>query len=838
MKENKANGFMKKIAIFIVDKRKAFLVLFLIAGIYGIASMSKVGVNNDLTEYLGDDTETRLGLDIMDNEFVTFGNGKILITNITYDKALELAKGMEKINGISGVKFYDKDDEDDEYEDDDIEDYYKDSSALYTLTFEEPEDTELSQQAIAAVRQYITDYDAYVYTTVDKDDAASLKQDMKLILIIVIIIIIVVLLFTSVTYMEIVIFLMTFAMAAILNMGTNYWFTEISYITNAVGSVLQLALAIDYAIILFHRFIEEREHFETREALIEALTKAIPEISSSSLTTIAGMAALTVMQFGIGLDMGRVLIKAIILSMLSVFCFMPALIVMFSKAIEKTKHKNFVPTITNWGKFVVKTRYIVIPIFLFVLIFGCIWSAKCHYIYDVNSIDSLKKDEYLTSKARIEETFETTNTLALILPKGDYQKEAKIISILKNIKEVDDVVGLANIEVGDNDEYVLTDSLNPRQFAEVADVDIDLVKLVYQAYAIDKEEYGAFMSSLDEYDIPIINMVDFIYEQKEKGGLNLDEEKSEDIDEIYEDICDAREQLEGTNHNRIVFTLKGPVEGDETFSIIDQVRTIAQTYYDEDVYVVGDPTSNYDLSKSFSNDNTLISVLTALLVGIILLFTFKSAGLPFMLVLTIQGSIWINFSIPYLTNSTMFFLSYLIVSSIQMGATIDYAIVITSRYIELRTTMKSKKEAIIETLDQAFPTIITSGSILTSSGFVIGRLTSNATIASLGTTLGFGTLISIILVMTVLPQILLVGDILIEKTAFSINSAKEANVIEQIRTGSIRVNGYVNGYFSGIIDAEVEGTMTGEMSLQIKSESVEQQRLITAEKGEKCHDEA
>ena len=634
---------------------------------------------------------------------------------------------------------------------------------LFTLTFEEEQDTDLSQEAMVQVREKLDGYSSYVYTTVDKDDAASLKADMKVIVVIVIFIILVVLIFTSKTYMEIVIFLAVFGVAALLNMGTNYWFGEISFVTNAVGAVLQLALAIDYAIILFHRFMEEHEDKETIEAITVALSKAIPEISSSSLTTVSGMVALMFMQFGIGMDLGSVLTKAIIISLLTVFLFMPALIVMFSNAIDRTVHKNFVPTINFWGKIVVKLRYIGLPIFLVIVAGASVFSGRCPYIYDINSIESSKKNEFLASKERIEETFEVTNTMAIVVPRGDYESEGRILKRLEALEEVDTALGLANVEVSDDGKYILVDKLGPRDFSEVAGVDLDLVRVLYQFYAFDKEQYSAFMKNLDDYRVSIIDMIDFIYQQKEKGGIEFDEEMSDEIDDLYKAVCDAREQLEGETYDRLVFNLKGAVEGEETFKTIDHIRDIALDYYDE-VYVVGDATSNYDLSTSFQRDNVIISVLTALFVGIILLFTFQSAGLPFLLVLTIQGSIWINFSMPYLTQSTMYFLSYLVVSSIQMGATIDYAIVITSRYLDLRKEMPDRKKAVVESLNQSFPTIITSGTILTSAGFVIGYLTNNAVIASLGKVLGRGTLISIILVMTVLPQLLLVGDKLIDKT--------------------------------------------------------------------------
>ena len=762
MGEKKASeNFMMKLARFIVNKRKAFIALFILVCVYSVICLPKVGVVNDLTEYLPESTETRQGLDIMNEEFTTFGSAKVLVSNITYDRALALAGEIKEIKGISAVSFYDE--EDSAYDDDEIGDYYRDASALYTLTFEEEEDTELSQAAMVQVREKLTGYPSYVYTTVDKDDAASLKADMKVIVVIVVLIILVVLLFTSKTYMEIVIFLTVFGVAALINMGTNYWFGEISFVTNAVGAVLQLALAIDYAIILFHRFMEEHEDKETIEAITVALSKAIPEISSSSLTTVSGMIALMFMQFGIGMDLGSVLTKAIIISLLTVFLLMPALIVMFSKAIDRTVHQNFVPTINFWGKIVVKLRFIGIPVFLVIVAGASVFSGKCPYIYDINSIESSKKNEFLASKERIEETFEVTNTMAIVIPKGDYEKEGRILKRLEAMDEVDTALGLANVEVSDDGKYILVDKLGPRDFSEVAGVDLDLVRVLYQFYAFDREQYSAFMKNLDDYRVSIIDMIDFIYQQKEKGGIEFNEEMSDEIDDLHKAVCDAREQLEGESYDRLVFTLRGAVEGAETFATIDRIRDIALEYYDE-VYVVGDATSNCDLSTSFERDNVIISVLTALFVGIILLFTFQSAGLPFLLVLTIQGSIWINFSMPYLTQSTMYFLSYLVVSSIQMGATIDYAIVITSRYLDLRKEMPDRKKAVVESLNQSFPTIIPSGTILTSAGFVIGYLTNNAVIASLGKVLGRGTLISIILVMTVLPQLLLVGDKLIDKT--------------------------------------------------------------------------
>ena len=764
-KEKEKESLMMRIAGMIVKQRVLITLLFVAACIYSIISIPKVKIVQSLTDYLPETTETRIGLDLMEEEFLTFGTAKIMVANITYDQAQKLADELEEIEGISGVSFYDWEEADSTYKDSTITDYYTDASALLTLTFDEEEDTDLSQKAIAEVRKHLDGYESYVYTTVDKDDAAQLQEDMKMILVLVAIIIFAVLLFTSGTYAEIGIFVVTFVVSAILNMGTNYWFGSVSFVTNAVGTVLQLAMSIDYAIILLHRFMEEHQKYDVIEAATVALSKAIPEISSSSLTTVSGMVALMLMQFQLGMDLGRVMSKAILFSLITVFLLLPALIVFSAKAIEKTGHRSFVPNITWWGKIVVKTRYIVLPIYLVLVVGSIFFSNQCHYIYDVNSIEADKMNEFLSSKKKIKELFTISNTTAIIVPKGDYQKEKALIHDIEQLDVVDNVMGLANIEVDDDGTYILADSLSPREFSIVADQDINMSRMLYLLYAKENSQYSAFTKSIDELRVPLIDMVDFIYAEKESGGLTFGSDTSADIDKLYDSVCDARAQLEGENYSRIIFDLEGPVEGKETFAAIDQVREIIHKYYKKG-YVVGDSTSDYDLSESFVSDNLKISILTALFVAVILLFTFQSYALPLLLVLTIQSSIWLNFSVPYLTNSTMFFVSYLIVSAIQMGATIDYAIVITSRYMVLRETMDSKKDAIIESLNQAFPTVVTSGSIMVAAGFIIGKVTTDGTISSLGTTLGRGTLISIILVMTVLPQLLLMFDKVIEKSKF------------------------------------------------------------------------
>lgn len=788
---------MLKLARFIVDKRKAIYLVFIAAVLFCGSSIDKVRVNEDITSYLPAETETRRGLTIMEDEFTTLGSGQFMLTNITYNEAEQLAEEMERIDGVSSVEF------------DDTDKHYADSSALISVTFDGETDDPVSLAAMDRIKAMLTPYDTYIYSEVGLDTSAQLESEMGIILAIAAVVIVIVLLFTSKSYMEVPVYIIVFAVAAILNMGTNYWFGEVSFITNAVAVVLQLALAIDYAIIFCHRYMEERETKPAREADIAALSKAIVEISSSSLTTISGMIALMLMQFRIGFDMGAVMAKGIICSMLTVFLLMPGLLMLFSKGIERTRHANLVPRISLLGKAVVKLRFILPPVFLVAIIGGIFLSGKCEYCFSENIIDTNNPPQQRIALDRISETFGNQNTIALLVPKGDYEKEGKVLAEIAELPGIERAQGLANTEAED---HMLTDKLGPRQFSEMAGIDIELARLLYQAYGVDHEEYGAIFQNPDDYQIPLVDSFQFLCEQKDKGVVKLEGEQLEMVEDLEEELDLGLAQLQGEHWSRLVFTADVPEESSQTFALLDQMRAIAAQYYGDDVVLVGNSTNARDLSASFSGDNMKISVLTALFVMVILLFTFKSAGLPILLVLTIQGSIWINFSFPYLTDTNLFFLSYLVVSSIQMGATIDYAIVITNRYLELKTVM-DPHDAVVETLNQSFPTILTSGSIMSVAGFLIGFISTDPAISSIGLALGRGTLTSIFLVMTVLPQLLLLGDALIERTAITLNIDRR----QRFSGGIMHVDGHIRGHVSGFVDGEIRGLIRGDINAMIES---------------------
>ena len=797
-------GFMTKLATFIVDKRNLVFLLMGIMLVFSVISRNWVEVENDLTAYLPATSMTRKGLDVMSGQFTTFGSAKLMVANVTYERAQEIMDEIAATDGVQGVAF------------DDSTDHYNNVSALYDITFNYPEEDDRCLDSLNLILDRYAAYDTYLSTSLGNQLAEIIASEVSVIMVIVAIIVVSVLVLTSETYAEIPVLGLTFVSAMVLNMGSNFLLGKISFVSNSVTSILQLALSLDYAVILCNRFKEEHQTLPAREAAIVALSKGIPEIGASSLTTIGGLVAMLFMQFRLGPDMGICLIKAIFYALFSVFVFMPGLLVLFGPLMDKTRHKNFIPKIPFVGKFAYATRFVVPFVFAGLVVAAYFVSSHCPYVYGYDTIVTPKLNEQQIAANMIKENFTSSNLVAVVVPSGDYEKERAILNELDAMPQVDHTMGLSNIEALDG--YTLTDKLTPRQFAELADIDYELAQLVYTAYATENEDYGKLVGGISTYGVPLIDIFLFVCDYIDQGFVTLSDEQTEMLGDYAAQMRNGKLQLQGEDFSRMLVYLNLPESGDETYAFTDTIAELAQEQYpDGSIYVVGNSTNAYEFKKSFARDNVVVSLMSILIVLAVLLFTFKSAGMPVLLILVIQGSIWINFSIPVFTHVDLFFIAYLIVSSIQMGANIDYAIVIASRYTELQHQLEPKK-AIIETMNFAFPTILTSGSILASAGFILGQISSEGTIVGIGQSLGRGTIISIILVMFCLPQILLLGGRVIEKTSFSVPNAlkhREAH-------GRMVVDGMVRGTISGTVTGVMHATVEGEADLELLSGSVEE----------------
>ena len=800
-------SFLEKLSAIIVDKRNLIFLVVIILLIFSVFSRNWVEVESDLTAYLPDDSQTKQALNIMEDQFITYGTADIMVANVTLDEAARL---QDVIAGVKGVQMVDYDE---------TEAHYHDLSALYSVTFDASEDDDSCLTSLQAVKDALAPRDLFVSTELGNTQQETIAREINIIMVYVAIVIVLVLLFTSETYGEIPVLILTFVVGLVINQGTNYMLGKISFISNSVTSILQLALSIDYAIIFCNRFKEEHRLLPIREAVIAALSKSIPEIGSSCLTTVGGLVAMLFMQFKLGPDMAICLIKSIFFAILSAFIVMPGLLMLFGPIIDKTAHKSFIPKIPFVGKWDFATRHVVPVLFVGLVVLGFFTSKNCPFAYGYSLLSAPKTNESQLAEQMIADNFSTTNMVALVVPTGDYDKERALLQELESYDEVDSTMGLTNIEAMDG--YMLADKLTPRQFSELAGLDYELAEVVYAAYAADQENYGQLAGRLSTYQVPLIDMLLYVCDQIDAGVVTLSGDAADTLAKAKTQMLSAKNQLQGTDFSRMLIYLNLPVSGDETYAFTDTILEVAGKYYpDGPVYLAGNSTNEYDFEKSFAVDNTVVSIVSVLIVLLVLLFTFNSAGMPILLILVIQGSIWINFSVPTITGKYLFYLAYLIVSSIQMGANIDYAIVIAGRYQELKVKMHHR-DAIVETLNFAFPTIITSGAIMSISGFLIGSMTSEPVIAGIGESLGRGTVISIVLVMFVLPQILLIGSGVVDKTSFSVPALPVGE--RRAASGRILVNGMVHGRISGTVHGILRATVDGDVDLTILSGAAEEE---------------
>lgn len=731
---------------WIVDHYRLFFVVFAALLVFSAVASGWVKVENDVAAYLPADSETRQGLDIMEQEFQTYGSAKILLRDTDADAAAATAEQIRAVDGVDSCTYTMNDT----------------GSALLSVSLSDLEGSDTCAQTVQALRDLLDGSGAYIYSAEGYSISDQINGEVRGLLVIVAIILVTVLTFTSSTYAEVPILLITFLAAALINKGTNFVFGTISFVSNAVAILLQLAMSVDYAIIFCNRYKQAHETLPVREAVIESLEKSITVISSSSLTTIAGLVAMTFMKFGLGRDLGIVLIKAILISMLTVFLLMPGLLLKLGPAMDKTKHRNFVPKISGVGRLAWRTRRVVPLVFAAVLVVACIGANRVSYVYSEAPLKTHNADVNRTASQAITDDFGDETVLAVVVPAGDYTQEAALLDALSALPEVKSAVGIAGTEAAGG--YRLADAVDYRTFAQLSDVDSTSAQALFALYAAENGAAQTAAQDLSGYQVPLLKLFKFLNDKIADGTVTLSAAQAAQVTALSSQLERASAQLEGTSYHRLVLTLAAASDGDETFALLDRIHAVVHQYYPTDSYLVGDAMSAYGSEQTFTQDNVMVSAMSILMVMLVLLFTFRSLGMPILLTLVIQGSIWINFGITVLTGEYVLFMVYLVASAIQMGCNVDYAIVVASHYTEARADQGSR-EAMITALNLAFPTIITSGTMLISAGLLIGARVSSGAVAGMGRFVGVGSLITVFLVLFVLPQLLLLGDTFVRRTA-------------------------------------------------------------------------
>lgn len=787
-KLSKISHGLKKIPEGIVKLKWVFLVLFVALSIFGAVMIPHTKINYDLTGYLPANCDSSTALELLKKEFDDKGMAYVMVKDVTPEKAGEIKTRLEKVEGVATVTYVESMN-------------YKNNSALYTVTLKDYDSTAGAFDAVKGVidalsdeKAYLSGQSAFSYYTKLETEQSIMKLGIA-----IVVIILLVMLFTSKTYFELIVLILVFGAAMAINMGTNFLFVNgISYIANLVALVLQLALSLDYSIILLHRYMEERDNGEdAKTATVTALTKGLPEILSSSLTTVAGLAALMLMTLSIGAEIGLSLAKGIVISMATVIFFMPALLVIFDKPIQKTRHKSFVPNVTKPARAIVKARKVIVPAFLLIAILAGVAQGFNKYSFNYNSGSLI-----VAPKKVIEETgFGTLNSLVVVVPKGDAEKERQLVKYVESFDLIDksQTTALSTINVysfidADSSETLyLTNEVSKKDIGNLinnipsdAGVNPLLIKPIIEGWFDDYvKKYLPEGTKPSKAKVRLIDLLDFAVREKFdaiSGFIGDDPEKLAYLEQVKQ-ISFAKANLESENYSRITFNINGGVEDDDVFELVKTLKSGVSDFYEER-YITGESVVCYEMSEYFMKDNLMVCLFTDLFILVILLITFRNISLPIILILAIQGGIFINFAIPFLSKTSISFIGYLIISAIQMGATIDYAIVLTNRYRGIRKDFTDRYDAMAAATNAVFPTILTSGVILTATGFVMSMLSSGV-VAQLGLLLGVGTLTSIIIVLFVLPSLLLVTEKVVDKTDFSkLFRRKQKAAVEEVTLSS------------------------------------------------------
>ncbi|WP_337019430.1 efflux RND transporter permease subunit [Oceanobacillus massiliensis] len=646
-----------------------------------------------MVDYLPENAPSTNAMDIMEEEFDgALENTRVMIQDVTIQEALSYKEKLENIDGVSNVTWLD--DAIDiktplELADSEtVESYYQDGKALISFHVEEGMEVETTD----TVYELIGENNAMSGEALDTATSQKMtgSESMYAAALLVPMIILILILSTR-SWIEPVFFLTAIGVSVLINLGTNIFIGEISFITQSVSPILQLAVSLDYAIFLLHSFSDYRKKTnDPEEAMRLAMKRSFPAIAASASTTFFGFIALTFMNFEIGSDLGLNLVKGILLSFISVMVFLPVLTLTFFKWIDKTQHRQLLPSIRNIGSFVLKLKIPVLLLVLVLIVPAFLAQSQTNFIYGIG--DQPETTRPGSDAADIEEAFGKYTPMVVLVPAGDVAREEELVEELEDFNEIKSVISYVNT-VG----------------------------------AAIPPEY------LDET---------------------------------------VTEQFYSENYSRIILNTNAEQEGDVTFALIDRVKATTADFYDDDFHLLGESVTLYDMKNVVQKDNTVVNLLTVLTIAVVLIVTFRSISIPIVLLLTIQSAVWINLSVPYFTDSPLVYVGYLIVSTVQLAATVDYAILLMEAYKENRKEMRAL-DAIKKTIDEKIFSIAVSASILTSVGFILWFTSSNPVVSSIGLLLGRGALLAFVMVVLFLPALLVTFDRLIEKTTWKANYYKE-----------------------------------------------------------------
>ena len=676
----------------IINHRKLIEKIFTVLVLLSLICAPMVGINYDLTKYLPDSSPSAQALDIMEDEFTYPGMGRVMLKDVTLYEAKNIKDRIADVDGVDMVMWADLTTNiygSSEFIDyDDIDDYYHEDNqtAYMDIVFKDKDSSTQTHKAIRQIEQIVGEHGLVAGSaTSDTNLGPTINKEVARVMVLAVIIIYIILTITTTSWFEPVMFLSILGIAIVINMGTNIFLGEISFLSNAVGAVLQLACSMDYSIFLLHAFTQERaQGIEPEQAMANAWRSAFSSVFASGMTTIVGFAAMCLMNFGIGPDMGIVLAKGIAISLATVLLLMPALILRFQDIVAKTKHRPFIPTQSRGiGNFAFRIRR---PLFIAVLliIIPCyVAQGMANFSYGNEAVANSPGTPVYEAEQQMNAEFGKSNMMIALVP--------------------------------------LDSNLTEKQMTDEID-DLPYVK------------YALSLSSVLPEGIP----EDFL---------------PENITSI----------MHSEHWARVIINVRSSGESEDAFHFADSIRAIVNRYYPgETTYLVGVTPSTQDIKSIIVPDYNRVNIVSLLGVALVVALTYKALILPLVVLIPIECAIFINTALPYIYGQRTMYLGFIIVGCIQLGATVDYSILMTGNYLDART-QGDKKEAAIRAVSTSAESVMTSGMIVMTVAYGLYFMTSVEAISSLGRLIGRGAFISVIMVLFFLPMCLMIFDRFIVK---------------------------------------------------------------------------
>lgn len=667
------------VARFIVKHHKSISKVFLTAFAVCVLFYFFVGVNYDLSEYLPTESPSKQGIDIMEREFGYPGTARVMVEGVSVYEAKLYKDRIAAVEGVDMVLWADT--MTDIYTSSTfidygaIEDYYKDNSACMDVIFVDGDSDKSTHRALDEIESILGDRGYMGGPAVqNKSLGETLNREMMIAISMAIVMIAAILCLTTTSWFEPVLFLTVMLIAIVLNMGTNIFQGSISFLTYSIAAVLQLAIAMDYSIFLLHTFSRERESgLEPEEAMVSALKKSSSSILASGVTTVVGFVVLTIMRFRIGYDIGIVLTKGVVISLLTVLFFMPSLILRFYPLIERLRHKNWMPTFRGLAKWVGRVRVPALVILAILVVPAYIGQTMIDFSYGSEAVSGSPGTEVYDAENAMNERFGRSNMFLLMLPNSSSVTERELYSEVTELEYVKSAISLSGLMPEGIPERIL-----PRSLTELLHTD---------------------------------------------------------------------------DYARMIVVVKSASESELAFQANSEIQQLVLAHYPEGAYVVGVTPSTADIKDVIVDDYNLVNLLSLLGVALTVLVTFKSATAPIIVMIPIEAAVFLNMCMGYICGDRMMYVGYIVVSCLQLGATIDYAILMCNNYIDARQTM-NKKTAMRDAISKSALSIFTSGSILAVVGYGLYFVSSVEAIGGMGRMVGRGAIFSVACVITILPALM------------------------------------------------------------------------------------